>query len=51
MTIRSIDTILLDIPYEIGGPETGHDARVAAFIGKKFHRFTRYPKAICSSAR
>ena len=34
-----------------GSPETGHDARVAALIGKKFHGFTRYPKAICSSAR
>lgn len=34
-----------------GRPETGHDARVTALIGKKFHVSTRYPKAICSSAR
>ena len=34
-----------------GDPETGHDACVAALIGKKFHEFTRYRKAICSSAR
>jgi hypothetical protein len=32
-------------------PEVGDDARIAAFIGKKFHFFTIYPKAICSSAR
>lgn len=34
-----------------GSPKAGYNARVAALIGKKFHGFTRYPKAICSSAR
>ena len=34
-----------------GSPKTGHNARVAALIGKESHGFTRYPKAICSSAR
>ena len=32
-------------------PEAGDDAGIAALIGKKFHFFITYPKAICSSAR
>jgi hypothetical protein len=32
-------------------PETGDDAGITALIGKKFHFFTIYPKAISSSAR
>jgi len=32
-------------------PEAGDDAGIAALIGKKFHFFTIYPKAISSSAR
>ena len=32
-------------------PEAGDDAGIATLIGKKFHVFTIYPKAICSSAR
>jgi len=34
-----------------GSPKTGHDPRIATLVGKEFHGFTRYPKAICSSAR
>lgn len=32
-------------------PKSGDDPGIAALIGKKFHIFTIYPKAICSSAR
>ena len=32
-------------------PEAGDNAGIATLIGKKFHFFTIYPKAICSSAR